>query len=87
MSNVVVTKLTKAKNLKKKHQEEAKADVETEEEEQEVPVPVVTHVNNISNSIFSHVEVYINNQQSYNSNGMFVHKSYNSNKFKGAKSE
>ena len=35
-------------------------------------------------SIFSNVEVYINNQQIYNSNGLNAHKSYISNNFKGA---
>ena len=35
-------------------------------------------------SIFSNVEVYINNQQIYNSNGLYAHKSYISNNFKGA---
>ena len=35
-------------------------------------------------SIFSNVEVYINNQQIYNSNGLYVHKSYISNNFKAA---
>ena len=38
-------------------------------------------------SIFSKVEVYINNQQVYNSNGLYSHKSYISNNFKGAISE
>ena len=50
-------------------------------------VPLVTHVNNILHSILSNVEVYINNQQIYNSNGLYAHKSYISNKFKGAISE
>ena len=38
-------------------------------------------------SIFSKVEVYINNQQIYNSNGLYAHKSYISNNFKAAISE
>ena len=38
-------------------------------------------------SIFSNVEVYINNQQIYNSNGLYAHKSYISNNFKGAITE
>ena len=38
-------------------------------------------------SIFSNVEVYINNQQIYNSNGLFAHKSYISNNFEAAISE
>ena len=54
---------------------------------EEAPVPNVTHVNTILHSIFSNVEVYINNQQSYNSNGFYAHKFYISNNFKGAISE
>ena len=69
---------------KKEHRGEAKTQEETAEEE---PVPLVTHVNNILHSIFSNVEVYINNQQIYNSNGLYAHKSYISNNFKGAISE
>ena len=38
-------------------------------------------------SIFSNVEVYINNQQIYNSNELYAHKSYISNNFKAAISE
>ena len=38
-------------------------------------------------SIFSNVEVYINNQQICNSNGLYAHKSYISNNFKAAISE
>ena len=38
-------------------------------------------------SIFSSVEVYINNQQTYSSNGLYSHKSYISNNFKGAITE
>ena len=53
---------------------------------EEAPVPV-THVNNISHSIFSKAEVYINNQQIYNSNGFYAHKSYIFKNFKGAISE
>ena len=55
--------------------------------EEEAPVPLVTHVNNILHSIFSNVELYINNQQIYNSNGLFAHKSYISNNLKVAISE
>ena len=38
-------------------------------------------------SIFSNVEVYINYQQIFNSNGLYAHKSYISNKFEGAITE
>ena len=44
-------------------------------EEEDAPVPLVTHVNNILHSIFSNVDVYINIQQIYNSNGLYAHKS------------
>ena len=53
----------------------------------EEPVPLVTHVHNILCSIFSNVEVLINNQQIYNSIGLYAHKFYISNNFKGAISE
>ena len=75
------------RSKKKEHEEEAKADVETAavaKENEEVKDTVVTHVNNISHSIFSNIEVYINNQQVYNSNGLYVQKSYISNNFKRA---
>ena len=74
------------KEVKKEHKEEAKAD-EEETAEEDDPVPFVTHVNNILHSIFSNVEAYINNQQIYNSNGLYAHKSYFSNNFKEAISE
>ena len=73
------------KEVKKEHKEEAKAEEEDTAEEE--PVPLVSHVNNILNSIFSNVEVYINNQQIYNSNVSYAHNSYISNNFKGAISE
>ena len=54
------------KEVKREHNEEAKAgEQETAEDE---PVSLVTHVKNNLHSIFSNVEVYINNQQIYNSN-------------------
>ena len=48
------------KEVKKEHKEEAKAK-EEETSEEEAPVSLVTHVNNTLHSIFSNVEVYINN--------------------------
>ena len=60
------------KNEKENKKEEKAGEKETEEEEQEAPVPLVTHVKNILHSIFSIVEVYINSQQIYNSNGFFA---------------
>ena len=69
--------------VKKEHKEEVKAE-EQETAEEDAPVPLVTHVNNILHSIFSNVEVYINNQQFYNYNGLHAHKSYISNNLKGA---
>ena len=80
------TKLTIPKKKKKEHKEEAKAE-EEETVDEDAPVPLVTYVNNILHSLFSQVEVYINNQQIYNSKGLYAHKSYISNKFKGAISE
>ena len=75
------------KEVKKEHKEEAKAEQEETAEDEEAPVPLVTQVNNILHSIFSNVELYINNQQIYNSNGLYAHKSYISNNFKGVISE
>ena len=59
----------------------------TDGEEEEEEVPRVTYVNNIMHSIFSNVEVYINNQHIYISNKLYAHKSYISNNFKAAISE
>ena len=72
--------------VKKEHREEARAE-EEETAEEDDPVPFVTHVDNILHSILSNVELYINNQQIYNSNGLCAHKSSISNSFKGAVSE
>ena len=74
------------KEVKKEHKEEVKAEEEETVEEND-PVHLITHVNNILHSIFSNVEVYINNQQIYISNGLYAHKSYISDNFKGAISE
>ena len=66
--------------VRKEDKEEAKADDEMEaEEKQEAPVPLVTHVKIILHSIFSNVVVYINNQQIYQFNELYGHKSYISN--------
>ena len=65
-------KIYNTKEVKNEHKEEAKAE-EEETAEEEAPVPLVTHVNNILQSIFSNVEVYINNQQIYNSSGLYAH--------------
>ena len=72
------------KEAKTKHNEaeDKKADAADDND-----VPLITHVNNIMHSIFSNVEVYINNQQIYISNGLYAHKPYISNKFIGVISE
>ena len=76
------------KEVKKEYKEETKADEETTaEEEQEAPFPLVNHAKNILDLIFSNVEVYINNHQIYSSNGLYAHKYYIFNGFKGAISE
>ena len=41
----------------------------------------LTHVNNILHSIFSKCDVYLNNQQMYNSNGLYGRKALISNEF------
>ena len=73
---------------KKEHKDESVVFTETgTDDEEEKEVARFTYVNNIMHSIFSNVEVYINNQQIYNSNGLYAHKSCISNKFKAAVSE
>ena len=57
---------------------------ETGTDDDEEEVARVTFVNNIMHSIFSYVEVFINNQQIYNSNGFYAHIS---NNFNGAITE
>ena len=59
--------------VKKEHKEEAKLE-EEETAEEDAPVPLITHVNNNLHSIFSNIEMYINNQQIYNFNGLIAHK-------------
>ena len=86
MSGVVVTKHTIADKYKRA-QKKVEAD-EEETVEEEAPVPLVTHVDYILHSVFSNVEISnINNQQIYNSNGLYAQKSYISNNFRGAISE
>ena len=75
-----------SKQKKKEHKEESVVFSETGVDEEE-EVARVIYVNNIMHSIFLNVDVYINNQQIYNSNGLYAHKSYNSNNFKGAITE
>ena len=80
----MITELTIPTNkLKNEHKEEAEAE-EDETVEEDAPVPLGTHLNKILHSIFSNVEVYINNQEIYNSNGLYAHKFYISNNFREA---
>ena len=58
----------------------------TAEEKQEVLLPLITHVNHILHS-FSSGEVYVNNQEIYNSYEVYAQRPYISNKFKRAISE
>ena len=76
-----------SKEKKKEHKDECVVFTETGDDSDQEEVARVTYVNNIMHSIFSNVEVYINNQQIYNSNGLYAHKSYISNNFKAAISE
>ena len=79
----MVTKLI----IPKKGRQRKSKSKEHETAEEDAPVPLVTHVNNILHSIFSNVEVHINNQQIYNSNELYAHKSYISINFKRAITE
>ena len=71
------------KEVRNGHKEEAKNKIETEED-QEAPVLLVSFVDNILHSIFAILEVYINKQQIYKTNGLFANKVYICNNFKGA---
>ena len=79
------TNESKEKELE--HKDVSAVFTETGNEEEEEEVARVTYVNNIMHSIFSNVEVDINNQQICNSNGLYAHKSYILYKFKAAISE
>ena len=77
-----------SKETRKEHKDESVVFTETgDDDSEEEKVARVTYVNNIMHSIFSNVEVHINSQQIYNSNGLYAHKSYISNNFKAAFSE
>ena len=77
-----------SKEKKKEHKDESVVFTETGgDDREEEEVARVTYVNNIMHSIFSNVEVYVNNQLIYNSNGLYAYKSYISNEFKAAISE
>ena len=60
-------------------------DVEFREEDE--GMPQITHVNKILHSIFSNAELYINNHQIHNPNGLYAHKSHISNIFKSTLSD
>ena len=76
---------------KKEHKEDAvfteTGEHEFEFMEEDEGVPHITHVNNILHSIFSNADLYINNHQIYNSNGLYAHKSHISNEFKSTLSD
>ena len=77
-----------SKEKKKEHKHESVVFTETGTDDgEEEQIARVTYVNNIMHSIFSNVEVYKNNQQNYNSNGLYAHNSYISSNFKGAITE
>ena len=76
-----------SKEKKKEHKDESLVFTESGEDEEEGEVARLTFVNKIMHSIIANVEVYINNQQIYNSNGLYAHKSYISNNFKAVISE
>ena len=76
-----------SKEKKKENNDESVVFTETGTDDGKEEVAPVIYVNNIMHSKFSNIEVYINNQQTYNSNGLYAHKSYISNNFKAAISE
>ena len=76
-----------SKEKKKEHKDEPVVFTETGNDEAREEVARVTYVNKIIHSVFSNVEVYINNHQIYKSNEVCAHKSHISNNFKPAISE
>ena len=66
----------KSKEAKKEHKnEEQSTEAATNgEEDDNHSVPLFTFVNNFMHSIFSNQEVYENNQQINNSNGLYAHR-------------
>ena len=79
----MVTIHTRVKEKKKEHKDESVVFTETGHDAEGEVAPVI-YVNNIMHSFFSNIEVYINNQQIYSSNGLYVQKSYVSNNFMAA---
>ena len=62
-----------SKEKKKEYKDESVVFTETRtDDEEEEEIARVTYINNIMHSIFSNVEVYINNRQIYNSNGLYA---------------
>ena len=60
----MVTIHTRVRKRKIEHKDESVVFTETgTDDEEEEEVALVTYVNNIMHSMFSNVEVYINNQQ------------------------
>ena len=83
---MVLSDTYKTREKKKEHKkdtvftEAGNHDVEVIEEGEEVPH--ITHVNIILHSVLSNADLYINNDQIYNSKGLFAYKSHISNNFK-----
>ena len=82
-------KIYNPKESENKHKEESKDDAAEDtdpidkEMEEYLSNLLITHVYNILHSCFPNVELYINDQQIYNSKGLYAHKFYISNLLKG----
>ena len=72
---------------KDESKEDAAEDNADEEMEEDAAALSVTHVSKILTSIFSNVEVYVNNQQNHITIGFYAHKYNIWSNFKGAISE
>ena len=81
----------KTTEKKKEHKEDTvsteTSDDDVEFIEEDEGVPHIAHVNNILHSLFSNAELYINNHQIYDSDGLYAHKSHISNNFKSTLSD
>ena len=80
------------KTTEKKGHKEDTVSTETDDDdveftEEDEGVPHITHVNNSLHSISPNGELYNNNHQIFNSNGLYAHKSHISNDFKSTLSD
>ena len=75
-------KTTEKKERKKGTVFTERGDDDVDHIEEGQAMPHITHVNNITHSMFYNADLHNNNHQIYNSNGLYARKSHISNNFK-----